>query len=466
MSPTARSAEQRRRLEERSRAWRRARAIEVPRTADVCVIGGGASGLTAAIAAARAGARVVVLEAGPEMGRPILATGNGRCNLANRDLSPAHYNDPAFVGAVMGSHPVEAIRGLFGGLGLAIVEEEERLYPRSQQAASVRNLLVGELERLGSVSAPLREVETVAPPSGAGRASWHVAYRDLCLEPRTGTPTAPGMRDIACASVVAATGGGPCAPLAALALPRTALRPGLCGLSCEPSPLDALDGRRALGLVRLVRDGETVALAEGEVLFRTAGITGPPILDFSRVSQPGDAVFADLVPELSTDAILRALEPSLDHAGIPGEHALDGLLDPVIGRVLIDCAREGWPIPADSVAESAASLAKALPFRVGGPAAAHAQITLGGIATRCIDPATMAVTSDAEGRKLVSGLYATGEALDVDGPCGGYNLAFAWLSGLKAGAAAAASAAEGGEAAGASGASGASGPRARGEGRP
>ena len=113
--------------------------MRVPERCDVCVVGGGASGLAAAIAAAEAGASVVVLERAAECGRTILATGNGRCNLSNARLERGRYNDPAFVEAVCGAAFGSDVLGFLEGCGLAVVEEGGgRLYPLSRQAASVR----------------------------------------------------------------------------------------------------------------------------------------------------------------------------------------------------------------------------------------------------------------------------------------------------------------------------------------
>ena len=146
------------RTRERERLLADAARVELPRHADVCVIGGGAAGLVAAIAAREAGARVVVLERDLACGRTILATGNGRCNFCNVALEPEHYNHPDLAAAVMGE-PAEALEdvlGFFRGCGLAWAEEDGRLYPRSRQAASVRNVLLARCWRDGVTLAPAR----------------------------------------------------------------------------------------------------------------------------------------------------------------------------------------------------------------------------------------------------------------------------------------------------------------------
>ena len=135
MSPRAKKPS---RSRERERLIAAARAVDVPASCDVAVVGGGASGLVAAITAAEEGASVVVLERDLACGRTVLATGNGRCNFANISLGPRRYNDPAFVTAVAGERYLDDILDFFRACGLRWSLEDDRLYPVSRQAASVR----------------------------------------------------------------------------------------------------------------------------------------------------------------------------------------------------------------------------------------------------------------------------------------------------------------------------------------
>ncbi len=116
---------------------------------DVLVIGGGASGLAAAITAARAGKSVCIVERDVACGLKLLATGNGRCNLSNESIDPQRYNHPAFVESVMGPRPEQELMGFFSSLGIMTTSEEGRLYPRSLRAESVRDALLNVCDRLG-----------------------------------------------------------------------------------------------------------------------------------------------------------------------------------------------------------------------------------------------------------------------------------------------------------------------------
>ena len=354
-----------------------AAAVEVPAACDVAVVGGGAAGLVAATVAAEAGASVVVLERDLECGRSILATGNGRCNFANERLDAWRYNDPDFVGAVCGEGGewLSDVLEFWRGCGLAWVSEDGRLYPASLQAASVRNVLLDRCRRAGVVLAPGREADVSGWPAKSDRLEWQAGS----IRPRT---------------VILAMGGSG--------------EPVLCPLAARPADgsvsLDELDGRRVRVRAELMRGGRPVFAEDGEVLFRPWGLSGIVMFDFSRRALPGDVVRLDLTCGIPAGE-LASLAP-------------DGVLDPRIAAALGDGA-------------VALSRARALDFVVEGLAETNkGQVSRGGLPTSDFDPATLA-------SRTRPGLYACGEALDVDADCGGFNLAWAWKSGMVAGAAAA-----------------------------
>jgi predicted Rossmann fold flavoprotein len=387
----------------REQALDTALAVAVDARYDVAVLGAGAAGLAAAIAAAEAGASVVALERDLECGRTILATGNGRCNFSNAELSPERYNDPAFVKAVCGEHFGEDVLAFFGGCGLAWAQEDERLYPLSRQATSVRDVLVGRARHAGATLACAREVTGLE--KGDDGSAWRVSWRDASAGFATGTLDAR--------AVVLACGGGP--SLAdELGLERAPYEPVLCSLACDAignANLAALDGRRAHVVARLLRDGRVLARERGEVLFRAYGISGIVTFDLSRAARPGDVVSLDLTCGLDAT---RARE-LVERAG-----GTSGLLDPRIAAAL-------GAAPSEQLER-----ARDLRFVVRGPAdPERAQLTRGGLLVSQFDATTL------EGHKA-PGLFACGESLNVDGACGGFNLAWAWKSGLVAGSGAAA----------------------------
>lgn len=384
-----------------------AREVHLPSVCDVCVVGGGASGLAAAIAAAEAGARTVVLERDLECGRSILVTGNGRCNFANTSLEPRHYNDPAFVSAVTGDYFLADVLAFFRTSGLVWAREDDRLYPHSRQAASVRNVLLARAERAGVVLAPAREVQELVP-SGRG---FSVRYDELFEGGRS--------RSLGASSVVFATGGGALGPLMHLDLAVSPLTPVLCGLACSGLPFPQVDGRRVHASATLLRNDSPIARETGEILYRSYGVSGIAAFNLSRVARPGDTLELDLVPGTAEAELAGFL-----NSGLP----LDGFLDPVIADQLR--AGEGDTSRSD-LPQVLAYDVKHCDLRVEGRAdQAHAQVMRGGLCNDQFDPKTLECRTQ-------QGLFACGEALDVDADCGGFNLAWAWKSGLVAGSAAA-----------------------------
>ena len=369
-----------------------ARAVELPARIDVCVVGGGAAGLVAAITAAEQGARTVVVERDLECGRTILATGGGRCNFANRDLSFAYYNNPGFVEAVVGDDFLGQVLRFFRASGLAWCEEEGRLYPASLSAASVRNVLLARAERAGVVFACARKVVRVTDKDG----TWHVS---------TDGPLGEDAFDAE--AVIFASGGG--AALDEPLLPEREARPVLCPIACSGLPFEQLDGQRVRAELKLVRNGAEVTRERGELLFRPYGLSGICAFNLSRYAMEGDTILLDLAPTLD--------ESQLDYL-VARAGSLAGVVSPRI---------------ADALSEAGCNASiKALPCTVLALAEAdHAQVTRGGFATSGFDPSTLAAVT-------LPGIFAAGEALDVDGPCGGYNLSWAWVSGRVAGTSAAA----------------------------
>lgn len=420
------------RTQARAEALREAAAVQVPEACDVCVVGAGASGLACAIAAAEAGASVVALEAAPECGRTILATGNGRCNFANVSPDPRRYSDPAFVEAAFGETPLDEVLAFFRGCGMRWQLEGERLYPMSFQAASVRNVLLARARRAGVTLAAARPAERVEPDGGAWKAVWRLERED--------GPSAS--HELRAKAVVLAC--GPEAPVVAQTareegLGLVATRPVLCPVACERSPLSELDGRRVHGALSLVRDGFPIWRERGEVMLRSYGLSGIVTFDLSRRVKPGDVVLLDLAPDLSKGELQGICDPFA--SGQIADGALDGVLDPQIAAAIIRLARTRWEPEGidpglwgakedDADSARAIALAKALPFRAAGVRGERAQVTAGGLALDGFDPATL----EARGH---AGLLACGEALDIDADCGGYNLMWAWKSGMAAGASAA-----------------------------
>ncbi|MCC6098406.1 MAG: aminoacetone oxidase family FAD-binding enzyme [Olsenella sp.] len=416
-----------------SRAQRRealldaASSVEVAASYDVVVIGGGAAGLTAAICAGEKNARTLVLESSRECGRSILATGNGRCNFSNVGLAEKYYNDPEFVGAVFGNDPLKDVLGFFRQCDMRWCLEEERLYPLSKRAASVRNVLLRRARNAGVTLAPARSVTSVrregdgyavAFADGFGNGSSHeVSARSVVLA--AGGTQSDGKLDVA-------------RDLGLRTVPTSGV---LCPVGMEPNPMLELDGRRLTARVQLTHTRFPIWSERGEVLVRPYGLSGIVIFNMSRHVEPGDLVELDLLPDLTASELQQMVDPFFKGTFESG--CLDGVLDPDLAAILEGLARSRWSLDgngtADATTDSKAlvALAKSYPLRATGTTeVAQAQVLRGGLANDQFSPQTLECLSSP-------GFFVAGEALDVDGECGGFNLSWAWKSGMVAGTSAA-----------------------------
>ena len=362
----------------------------------VIILGGGASGLMAALSAARdARNTVTILERQSRFGRKLLATGNGRCNLTNLQLSPARYHgqDPAFAQAALTRFGVQDTLEFFRGLGLLTVAEDSgRVYPLSDQANSVLDVLRFAAEQAG--------VQTACGGCAGKALGGTMAGYDL---------------------------------LGQLGHSRTPLHPSLTQIRTDPAPIRGLKGVRADCHIRLRAGGRTVQEDAGEAQFTETGVSGPAAFTLSR--QAGQAQEAELLldllrayPEPQVLALLAARKAALPQ--LPAEDALAGMLHPRLGKTLCRACGLGQQPLAGVPDEALAALAKkiknfALPV-TGVSGFESAQVTAGGVRTA-------EFRADTLESRLAPGVFACGEVLDIDGDCGGYNLQWAWSSGYVAG---------------------------------
>lgn len=427
----------------------------------IAIIGGGAAGLTAAIAAAetvralggvasgKPAASVIVYEASDRVGRSILATGNGRCNLSNAVIDPALYRNGAFVAQALEALEAEgvadaapgsalpvlpggpnAVLSFFAESGLVWREEGEgRLYPLANKATSLLDCLRARLEAAGAVVACESAVEAVEAP-GERCARFTLRLADGRFERAD--------------AVVVAVGGRIASRLLPAGVPFVKTAPTLGPLAVQSLYPRQLDNIRVRGALELWRDGALVARERGEVMFRKYGVSGIAAFNLSRLAQPGDQLAVDFLPavdETEAPAFLteraRALNAVLSHS-VTWDDVLRGLVLAPVAEVLLKAARLRGDSPArEDGAAALAAVLKGLRLPVTGIGdERQCQVHRGGVAVEALDPATGQV-------RAVPGLFVVGEAADVDAPCGGYNLHWAWASGLLAGRAAASAATKG-----------------------
>jgi len=395
----------------------------------VIVLGGGASGMIAALTAAENPANhVILLERQNRVGRKLLATGNGRCNLTNMHADPTHYNgtDPAFASFALSRFPVADTLEYFSRLGLLTVTEESgKVYPFSDQANSVVDVL-----RFALVS---KGVEVIC---GCEITSITKKARGYSLKSTDASYYAD--------KVILACGGPAGSKLGGTDLGYRLLKslghhivppvPSLVQIKTDVSFTKGLKGVRADAGVTLKRYGHTVAADAGEIQFTDFGVSGPTIFALSReAAQGGEQVLLlDLLrpmTEEQTVAYLKSKQQSMP--SILLEDFLTGLLHNRLGRVVLTGGGFSLERSAESLSEAElnkiAHRIKFFPLTVTGVMGLEqAQVTAGGASTKEFRPDTME-------SRICPGIFVCGELLDIDGECGGYNLQWAWSSGRLAG---------------------------------
>ena len=400
----------------------------------VAVIGGGASGMMAAVTAASGGAHVILLEHKDRIGKKILSTGNGRCNFTNTHQEPIcyHSEDPLFPWKVIEKFNAQAVISFFLQMGVYSKNRNGYIYPNSDQASAVLDAFRMELDRLRVEIRTGIECREIRP----GKKGFTIL---------TDQEPVRADRVILCAGSKAAPATGSdgsgydlAKKLGHRILP---VLPALTALKCEEKFFKSIAGVRANGSVSIWSDGECIAKDTGEIQLTDYGISGIPVFQVSRYAskllyekKETDAVL-DFMPDFTkaqTNAFLRArAETRPDKSA---EMFLIGLFhkklcDLWIRLSKISRQRKAGELTADEIA-CLTDLIKDFRVRIRETNSYDkAQVCCGGVDTREVDPGTLESV-------YVPGLYFAGEILDVDGMCGGYNLTFAWASGYVAGQAA------------------------------
>ena len=397
----------------------------------LAIIGGGASGMAAALAAAEnPDVQVHIFERQARVGRKLLATGNGRCNLTNLNAGTAHYHgeNPAFAETALQAMPPEAVLQWFRRLGLfTVAEDSGRVYPYSDQANSVVDVLRLALQKENITLHAGFEVEKIyskAPGFVVGCGEQIFSCDRLI---------------IACGGLAGTKLGGSMSGyklLSKLGHRATRLRPALVQLKTAWPGIAALKGVRTNCRAEIYRDDALFSRSVGEIQFTDYGISGPVVFEISRdvCQSKGDwRCRLDFVPDASRESLADALNQRRA-TNLSCEDLLTGIVHNRLGKVLVKAAdirgNDKVSDLADSQLEEVLTYLKAFEISLTEPLGMDsAQVTAGGVLTDTFDPATLE-------SKLVPGLYACGEVLDIDGDCGGYNLQWAWSSGICAGRAA------------------------------
>ena len=414
----------------------------------VGVIGAGPAGIMAALEAARRGARVMLFDTNAAVGRKLLVTGNGRCNISNDSATPSDYicDDPRFMAEMFAACNQPDTLARLAELGIPTYATADGWrYPLSDSAAAVADILAAQVE-LAGIELHLQTQVTDARTRMARPASEHPASTGFDLE--LGGPGHTVHVD----RLVAATGGkaypalgskGEFLPvLATLGHTIIPPRPALVPLLADIRPVHKLQGVRLDAQLTLYAGKDCLGTAVGNVLFTDTGLSGPAAMNLSHMvslySAPAahDQPLTIAIDLLATHgAALDALLARRSGQPTPLRAILEAVLPIKIPPVILALCNLPADVRLDAVSpdDLARVLSRLRDLRLtvtGTRGFTHAQLSTGGVPAGEVDGRTMA-------SRRRPGLYLAGETLDVIAPCGGYNLQFAWASGMLAGAAAA-----------------------------
>lgn len=409
-----------------------------PTQKKVIIIGGGASGIMAAISARRRGAEVTILERNQRIGKKILATGNGRCNFTNinADITCYHGSNPQFAASALSQFGVEDTIAFFEKIGITPkVEDFGKVFPMSDQASSVLDVLRYELNECSVnviCNAFVKKILKKNDQFEIETEDGLVHYGD---------------------SVVMATGGkampssgsdGNGFELAKqLGHTVTPIFPGLVQLKLEGGFFKQIQGVKFVGTATILRNNKPVAQDRGDILFGDYGVSGPPILQISRkvgeLLQANQGVILkltimDTIPPADLEKLVSERFKNSRNKTV--EFSLVGLVNKRLIPVLLkEAGIRDLKCPVANLAvadrERITKILTDWRFKVRGSKSwPSAQVTAGGVDTKEINPETME-------SRILKNLFFAGEILDIDGQCGGFNLQWAWSSGFVAGQSAA-----------------------------
>jgi len=408
---------------------------------DLCIVGGGAAGLSCAIAAGKLGHKILLIDKNNKLGKKLYATGNGRCNLTNMNFdTEIHFNssnssyksflDMALKNAYSSNEPYYQIIEFMSSLGILTMEDDGYVYPSSAQASSV---VWAMLDAIKLYDVDLLQNEEVLSITGE--------YSNFSIKCKNETFKA--------SKIVLANGGAAYKSLGGttsgydiakkLGLDVYPYRPSLCGM-CVNEDLNSIAGVRSHASIKLLDDkGNVLQASKGELQFTKQGVSGicifelaskagkmleegiNPVLDISFVHSENNIIFNELIKKI--DKIRNS------NRSVVG--FLNGVINDKLAGYICDINNISGKTKVSelSIIKLTEIINKLYSFKLKVSSLydmEQAQVTAGGVNIMEVNPVTMESYN-------IPGLYIVGELLDIDGICGGYNLTFAILTGFKAG---------------------------------
>lgn len=389
---------------------------------NIIIIGAGPAGMVAAINAKNENNKVILIEKNDRIGKKLLATGNGRCNYTNLILSEENYSSKDFVRETLKDFSNEDLINYFKVLGLESTTDGNRVYPLTLKANSVLNILIYWLEKKDIDIRTNTEVREIKK----NKAGFDVITDGETIK----------------ADVVIAAFGGKSMPasgsdgrsfeiLKKLGLKITDLKPALTQVKLESKYLKHLSGTKVLGKAKLFRGNKEIDRRRGEILFTNYGISGPPILDLSVNISDENFIEVPLINNVDEKTVDMLYSRYYMFPDFSLEEYLMGIVDKKFIHYIVDYLNLDKKMAMNMI--SMADFQKVIEillksrFKVIGTTGfKNSQVTRGGVdlsQINCHDYST----------KKYENLYIIGEALNIDGDCGGYNLHFAFASGYRLG---------------------------------
>ncbi len=416
------------------------------------IIGAGASGLISAICLARKGETVLLLEKNRVVGKKLLATGNGRCNITNKNIDSLrfHSSNISFIKEIIKDFNFNKIESFFNSIGIILIElKDGKVYPMSLKASSVVDILEYEVKALGV------------------KICCETLVKEITKENNQFIVTINSIKDLSETMALASSNSGAKAPLPSLEYkskkliiatgleassqlggssfgldiassfnhPIIATLPSLVQLCSKEDYLKYLVGVKQEGSVSLTANGEFISQIRGDVLFTKYGVSGLAVLDISREvslrlnNYEYCLLNIDLMPDINKNQLVQLLSSRLDNkSDKPILLWLEGFINKKLAKVIIDKSKIESKILKNLNKKDINKIVyiiKNLSLEIDSTKGFDgAEVSAGGVDTKYINPKNMSSL-------LVDNLYFTGEILDVDGDRGGYNLHFAWLSGIR-----------------------------------
>lgn len=390
----------------------------------VLIVGGGASGMFCAIRLARFGiSDVAIVERNDRLGRKLSATGNGQGNVTNENMSAAHYfSSTGSAAGVLQKFGKEQLLRALGDLGgLFGADKTGRVYPASRQASSVTDILRFALAEEGiNVLTKTRVTDIVSKKDGFTVKTEQGDLLAECVVLACGGKASPHFGTDGSGYELAKKFGHTCTPLF----------PSLVQLKTEQTYIRGLKGIRSDCKISLHRFGKgEIFSRRGDVLFTDYGVSGDAIFSASAFARAGDELKIDFLPSFMRDIVLRILaEKMRKYPKMRAEDLLRCVVNSAVGRNILKYCSIPLDAPASEISPKLPQLVDALKgfsLKITGSAGfENAQVTKGGIPMTELDESLMS--------KKKAGLFLTGELVDIDGECGGYNLQWAFSSGAVA----------------------------------